>query len=122
MVLHQFEQGVVKIGRYPLIFRSEYGKRRRAQLGFDIGMAGKSLDEGANFLTLSSRRRREFNSHAETGVHYPHCAVCLGFHSARAQKQGYSGTLGKWRVGFNVAGTQAQVGQFTVGSRFQNIR
>ena len=50
MVLHQFEQGVVKIGRYPLIFRSEYGKRRRAQLGFDIGMAGKSLDEGANFL------------------------------------------------------------------------
>jgi len=68
VVLHQFEQGVVKIGRYPLIFRSEYCKRRRAQLGFDTGMAGKSLDEGANFLTLSSRRRREFNSHAETGV------------------------------------------------------
>ena len=88
------------------------------QLGLRSGTAGEEADERADLLALFRGARSKLNSHAKFRVHDAHHAFGLDFHVFGFQAQDDAGAFRKRRLGFDVATTQAEIGELAFGNGF----
>ena len=70
-----------------------------------------------DLVALFRCARGKLDAHAEFGMHDSNHAFGLNFHVFSFQAKDDSGTLRKRRYGFNVASTQAEIGELAFGNR-----
>ena len=82
------------------------------------GTAGEEIDESPDLVALFRGARGKLDAHAEFGMHDSNHAFGLDFHVFSFQAEDNSGAFRKRRYGFNVAATQAEIGELAFGNRF----